>query len=107
MAINRATRLSAIIVLSLPAAAIPGAAWPQAALQKVAISYSSRSIASIDLFIAQERGFFRGEGLDPQLVQVRATAAIAAAVSGKVHALGSIASAMDEFTSLQNGLGVL
>ena len=62
------------------------------ALQHVVLSYSSRSIASIDLFVAQERGFFREEGLDPQLVQVRATAAIAALVSGEVHALGSIGS---------------
>lgn len=62
--------------------------------QKVVITYSSRSIASIDLFVGQERGFFREEGLDPQLVQVRATAAIAAIVSDEVHALGSIGSAI-------------
>ena len=64
----------------------------QTSLQKVVVTYSSRSIASIDLFVAQERGFFREEGLDPQLVQVRATAAIAALVSGEVHALGSVGS---------------
>jgi NitT/TauT family transport system substrate-binding protein len=58
------------------------------------LTYSSRSIASIDLFIAQERGFFREEGLDAQLVQVRATAAIAAIISGEVNALGSIGSAI-------------
>ena len=63
-------------------------------LQKVVVTYSSRSIASIDLFVAQELGFFREEGLDAQLVQVRATAAIAAIVSGEVHALGSIGSAI-------------
>jgi NitT/TauT family transport system substrate-binding protein len=63
-------------------------------LQKVLITYSSRSIASIDLFIAQDRGFFKEEGLDAQLVQVRATAAIAAIVSDEVHALGSIGSAI-------------
>jgi NitT/TauT family transport system substrate-binding protein len=62
--------------------------------QKVVITYSSRSIASVDLFIAQERGFFREEGLDPQLVQVRATAAIAAIVSGDIDALGSVGSAI-------------
>lgn len=72
----------------------PAAARAQAPLQKVVVTYSSRSIASIDLFVAQERGFFREEGLDPQLVQVRATAAIAAIVSGEVHALGSIGSAI-------------
>jgi NitT/TauT family transport system substrate-binding protein len=63
-------------------------------LQKVVLTYSSRSIASIDLYIAQERGFFREEGLDAQLVQVRATAAIAAVLSGEVNALGSIGSAI-------------
>jgi len=72
----------------------PAAALAQSSLQRVIVTYSSRSIASIDLFIAQERGFFREEGLDPQLVQVRATAAIAALVSGEVQALGSIGSAI-------------
>lgn len=73
---------------------LPAAVIAQVPLQKVVVTYSSRSIASIDLFIAQERGFFREEGLDPQLVQVRATAAIAAIVSGEVQALGSIGSAI-------------
>ena len=72
----------------------PAPIGAQTPLQKVVVTYSSRSIASIDLFVAQQRGFFREEGLDPQLVQVRATAAIAAIVSGEVHALGSIGSAI-------------
>ena len=62
---------------------LPSIANSQALLQKVVVTYSSRSIASIDLFVAQERGFFREEGLEAQLVQVRANAAIAAIVSGK------------------------
>ena len=73
---------------------IPSEVRAQGPLQRVVITYSSRSIASIDLYIAQERGFFREEGLEAQLVQVRATAAIAALVSGEVHALGSIGSAV-------------
>ncbi|HEX9445134.1 MAG TPA: ABC transporter substrate-binding protein, partial [Candidatus Binatia bacterium] len=73
---------------------LPSAARAQAPLTRVVITYSSRSIASVDLFIAQERGFFREEGLEPQLVQVQATAAIAAAVSGETHALGSVGSAI-------------
>jgi len=72
----------------------PALGHAQQSLQRVVVTYSSRSIASIDLFIAQERGFFREEGLDPLLIQVRATAAIAALVSGEVHALGSIGSAI-------------
>jgi len=72
----------------------PRPVYSQASPERVVITYSSRSIASIDLFIAQERGFFRDQGLDPQLVQVRATAAIAALVAGEVNALGSIGSAI-------------
>ena len=83
-----------IIVLLFMVCVYPERVYSQMPLQKVVITYSSRSIASIDLFIAQERGFFREEGLDPQLVQVRATAAIAAIISGEVHALGSIGSAI-------------
>ncbi|MGH7835413.1 MAG: ABC transporter substrate-binding protein [Candidatus Binatia bacterium] len=87
-----AFQILAAALLFLPA--VPSRAAAQAPLQRVIITYSSRSIASIDLYLAQERGFFREEGLEPQLVQVRATAAIAAGVSGEVHALGSIGSAM-------------
>lgn len=72
----------------------PALAYSQVSLRKVVLTYSSRSIASIDLFVAQERGFFREEALEAQLVQVRATAAIAAVISGEVHALGSIGSAI-------------
>jgi NitT/TauT family transport system substrate-binding protein len=76
------------------ASVLPALSYAQAPLQHVVLTYSSRSIASIDLYVAQDRGFFREEGLDAQLVQVRATAAIAAIVSGEVHALGSIGSAI-------------
>ena len=83
-----------LIFLSLLSFLYPSLAYSQSTLQKVVLTYSSRSIASIDLYVAQERGFFREEGLDAQLVQVRATAAIAAVISGEVHALGSIGSAI-------------
>ena len=62
--------------------------------RKVVISYSSGGITSIDLFIAREKGFFSEEGLDPQLVQMRASIAITAGISGDVDALGSIGSAI-------------
>lgn len=83
-----------IICLFVFVLIFPSEVRSQGSLQRVLITYSSRSIASIDLYIAQERGFFREEGLDAQLVQVRATVAIAALVSGEVHALGSIGSAV-------------
>jgi NitT/TauT family transport system substrate-binding protein len=83
-----------LIAITIFALMIPAAVYSQAAPRRVTITYSSRSIASIDLYVAQERGFFREEGLEAQLVQVRATAAIAALVSGEVNALGSIGSAI-------------
>ena len=74
-----------IILLRIPtvlcALMLSASCYAQVPLQQVMLTYPSRSIASIDLFIAQERGFFREEGLDAQLVQVRATAAIAAIIS--------------------------
>lgn len=86
-----------LIFLSLSALSVSIAgseSSAQSPLQKVLISYSSGGITSIDLFIARERGFFREEGLEPQLVQVRASTAIAAGISGDVDALGSIGSAI-------------
>jgi len=63
-------------------------------LQRVVIAYPSRSIGSIHSFIAQDKGFFREEGLAVQLVQVRGTAAVAATISGDAHALEAMGSAM-------------
>ncbi len=79
------------IALYIVVFALSTLASAQTAPQKVVVTYSSRSIATIDLFVAQERGFFREKGFDPQLVQVRATAAIAA---GEIYVLGSIGSAI-------------
>ena len=85
--------IKSLCLLLLASLCLPSVGSSQAP-QKAVVTYSSRSIASIDLFVAQERGFFREESLEPQLVQVRATAAIAAIVSGEVQALGSIGSAI-------------
>jgi hypothetical protein len=62
--------LSLLLVL-----ACAGPLLAQGAPKRVVVTYFSRSIASIDLFIVQNRGFLKEEGLDAQLVQVRATAA--------------------------------
>jgi ABC-type nitrate/sulfonate/bicarbonate transport system substrate-binding protein len=53
----------------------------------VRITYASRSISSIMAFIANDRGFFKEESLDPQLILTRGTTAIAAAVAGDVEAI--------------------
>jgi len=63
-------------------------------LQKLNISMSSTGMPSIELFIAREKGFFREEGFEPQLIRMSANAAIAAGVAGELHALGSVGSAV-------------
>jgi len=63
-------------------------AWAQ--MQKVKIAVSSRGIAFIDLYIAEDRGFFREEGLEPELIQVAANVATAALAAGEVDALGAV-----------------
>jgi NitT/TauT family transport system substrate-binding protein len=62
----------------------------QTPLEKVVIAYPSRSIASIDLYIAQERGFFRQEGLAADVVQVRGNIAVTALLSGEAHAINNV-----------------
>jgi NitT/TauT family transport system substrate-binding protein len=87
---NTWSRIVFALWLTLMAENIAGAQ----PLQRVVIAYPSRSIGSIHSFIALERGFFREEGLEAQLVQVRGTAAVAATVSGDAHALEAMGTAM-------------
>jgi ABC-type nitrate/sulfonate/bicarbonate transport system substrate-binding protein len=62
--------------------------------QKVTLSYSSSGITSIEFFIAKEKKFFQEEGLEPQLIQMSANAAIAAGITGDLNGLSSIGSAI-------------
>ena len=72
----------------------PRVAGAQAPTQKLSISMSSTGMPSIQLFIAREKGFFREEGFDPQLIRMSANAAIAAGVAGELDALESVGSAV-------------
>jgi NitT/TauT family transport system substrate-binding protein len=58
--------------------------------EKIVIAYPSRSIASIDLYIAQERGFFRQESLLADVVQVRGNIAVSALLSGDAHGINNV-----------------
>ena len=75
------------IFLSL---AIVSAAHGQSSVEKVVITYPSRSIASVDLYIAQERGFFRQEGIVADVVQVRGNIGVTALLSGDAHAVNNV-----------------
>src|SRR5512141_2131003 len=59
---------------------------------RVRITYASRSISAILAFLADDKGFFTEEALEPHLILTRGTTAIAAAVAGDikaVHILGT------------------
>lgn len=63
-------------------------------LPKLTVAYSSRSIAAIDYFIAEQLGYFKAEGLNIRLVQIRASVAVVAMLAGEVDALASISTAI-------------
>jgi NMT1/THI5 like len=63
-------------------------------LTKWTVAYSSRSIAPIDYFIGEQYGFFKAEGLDVRLVQIRANVAVIATLASEVDVLGSITTAI-------------
>jgi NitT/TauT family transport system substrate-binding protein len=69
-------------------------AVPAQADDRVRITYASRSITSIVAFIAVDKGFFKEEALEPQLILTRGTTAIAAAVAGDVEAIHIMGSAI-------------
>lgn len=52
--------------------------------QKVFIAYTSRSYTALPAYIAVVKGFFREEGLDSVMVQMRAQAAIPALTNGNI-----------------------
>ena len=69
-------------------------ALPAQDLAKLTVAYSSRSIAPIDYFIAEQSGYFKAEGLDVRLVQIRAAVAVVAMLASEVEVLGSISTAI-------------
>ena len=83
-----------VFVLILVCCFLPRPVAGQTAAQKINISMSGTGMPSIELYIAREKGFFREEGFDPQLIRMSANAAIAAGVAGEIDALGSIGSAV-------------
>jgi NitT/TauT family transport system substrate-binding protein len=82
------------LIVVLLAIVFPAAGNAQAPFDKIVITYPSRSIASIDLYIGQERGFFRQEGIQADLVQVRGNIAVTAIMSGDTHAINNVGTLM-------------
>ena len=61
------------------------AASAASATDKVIISYSSRSYAFLPAQVAAAKGFFKDEGLEPLLIQMRSQVTVPALMSGEVH----------------------
>jgi ABC-type nitrate/sulfonate/bicarbonate transport system substrate-binding protein len=85
--------LLGMVLCCLPVSSLPRTGLAQA-LSKAVITYPGRNIFFADLYIAQARNFFREEGLDVRLVQVRPDLAMAAAMSGEVQAVSNVATAI-------------
>jgi NitT/TauT family transport system substrate-binding protein len=66
-------------------------------LTTLAVGYPARSIGSVQLFIAQERGFFREEGVQVNLTQIRGDIAKAGMLTGDLFAYNSVATSTRAF----------
>ena len=60
-------------------------ATPLCAAEKVLISYSSRTYAFLPAQVALVKGFFKEEGLEPLLVQMRSQVAVPAMMNGDIQ----------------------
>ncbi len=62
-----------------------GAVAPAGAAEKTTISYSSRAYAYLPAQVAVVKGFFKEEGLEPVLVQMRSQVAVPALMNGDIQ----------------------
>ena len=82
----RQTVFSLLVVLAFTTVSgeIPSAAEKSAKLATVRIGYVSRSILDMPYIIARDRGLFREEGLEPELIFIKAAQTIPAMLAGGV-----------------------
>jgi len=57
---------------------------PAFALEKIRIASSSPSVGSLPYFLAVKKGFYGSEGLEPEIIFVRANIAITALITGEL-----------------------
>ena len=94
------TFISFLFLLIVSAGALYCGFVPPAQAQQptsVVIGYPARSIGSIQLFIAQEKGFFRDEGLQVHLTQIRADVAKVGMLTGELFAHNSVGTSVRAF----------
>jgi len=81
---TRVRRIFIFVVTVLFAATIHVRAITGADLRKVTFSYSAVSMTWFPIKVALEKGFFRNEGLEPQLVQMNGNVATVALANGHI-----------------------
>ena len=80
MTLKRIQRVAAFLFVSF---LVAGA--PLSAAEKVLISYSSRTYAFLPAQVALVKGFFKEEGTEPLLVQMRSQVAVPAMMNGDIQ----------------------
>jgi ABC-type nitrate/sulfonate/bicarbonate transport system substrate-binding protein len=76
--------LSLVALALIPSPKDAGAAEKSAKVTTVRIGYVSRSILDMPFIIARDRGYFREEGLEPELIFIKAAQTIPAMLAGGI-----------------------
>ena len=83
--VNRVVLIACTIVVALAAQGQPSySAEKTAKFSTVRIGYVSRSILDMPFIIARDRGYFREEGLEPELIFMKAAQTIPAMLAGGI-----------------------
>ena len=75
---TRMTRVIAIVLVAVAVGASPAAAQPQ----KLTIAIAGKGLSFIIQYVAIGAGYYKGEGIDPEIVSVASGTRMAAAVMG-------------------------
>jgi ABC-type nitrate/sulfonate/bicarbonate transport system substrate-binding protein len=93
---NRDCTIAGLLIISATLVLKPATIYG-AQEEKVIISYSSRDFSFLPAHVAVTKGFFREEGLEPLMVQMRPPVAAPALINGEIHyttTFGSILNAI-------------
>jgi ABC-type nitrate/sulfonate/bicarbonate transport system substrate-binding protein len=85
---------SALLLLLLGFGPLPIHAQDKQAPEKIRIAVATSSLAFLVPFVAKDRGFYLKHGSDVELIQMRPNISVAAVLSGEVHYIELIGSAI-------------